>query len=168
MFAGNFAPAGWMTCDGQLLSIADYETLFNLIGTTYGGDGQATFGLPNLAARVPLNVGNNNTSTYTLAQNGGVTSVVLNQNQMPSHTHTVIADNNIATTSNPANAYYANAAPKDVYTVPNASANPDPPILRNLNPGFLPSQGGSGSHDNMQPYLAITFIISLFGVFPST
>jgi len=167
MFAGNFAPAGWMTCDGQTLSISEFETLFNLIGTTYGGDGMSTFALPNLSGRAPMHVGSNTTSNYVLAQNGGVTTVQLSQNQMPSHTHTVIADNNPATTSDPANAYYANAAPKDVYTVPNSSANPDSPIFRNMNAGLLPAQGGSQFHDNMQPYLPITFIISMFGSFPS-
>jgi len=167
MFAGSFAPAGWMTCDGQLLPISEYETLFNLIGTTYGGDGQSTFALPDLAARLPIHMGSNGTSTYNLAENGGVTSVTLTTNQIPVHTHPIVADNNTATVSAPANAYPANSSPNNFYTVPNAPANPDAPIFRNFNAGTLPTQGGSQPHDNMQPYLAITFIISLFGVFPS-
>jgi microcystin-dependent protein len=167
MFAGSFAPAGWMTCDGQILAISEYDTLFNLIGTTYGGDGQNTFALPNLAARVPLHMGSNGTSTYTLAQNGGVTSVTLTTNQIPVHTHPIIADGNGANNVSPQNAYYASSAPKNLFTVPNSSSNPDTPTWRNFNAGFLATQGGSQPHDNMQPYLAITFIISLFGIYPS-
>ena len=167
MFGGSFAPAGWMTCDGQLLPISEYDILFNLIGTTYGGDGQTTFALPNLAARLPIHIGNNGTSTYQLAENGGVTSVTLTTNQIPLHSHPVIADNNAGNTGGPTNAYYANAAPTKAFTVPNLPSNPDAPIFRNFNAGVLPVQGGSQPHDNMQPYLAVTFIISLFGLFPS-
>jgi microcystin-dependent protein len=167
MFGGSFAPAGWMTCDGQLLPISEYDTLFNLIGTTYGGDGQTTFGLPNLAARVPLHVGSNGTTNYGIADNGGVTSVTLSVNQIPIHTHPIIADGNNATSVDPTNAYYAGSTPKLLYTVPNSSSNPDPPNFRNFNAQMLQAQGGSQPHDNMQPYLAITFIISLFGVYPS-
>jgi microcystin-dependent protein len=167
MFAGNFAPQGWATCDGQLMAISENDTLFNLIGTTYGGDGQETFALPNLAARLPIHVGSNGTSSYVLADSGGVTSVTLTTNQIPVHTHPIIADNNAATTGDPTNAYYANAAPGLLFTVPNSSQNPDAPIFRNLNPGMLPVQGGSQPHDNMQPYVAITFIISLYGIYPS-
>lgn len=167
IFAGNFAPQGWATCDGQLIAISDNDTLFNLIGTTYGGDGQTTFALPNLAARLPIHTGSNGTSTYALAENGGVTSVTLTQNQIPNHTHPVAADGNAATTSNPSNAYFAASATAKIYTVPNSSANPGPPIFHTMNPGMLQSQGGSQPHDNMQPFLALTFIIALFGVYPS-
>jgi microcystin-dependent protein len=167
MFGGSFAPAGWMTCDGQVLPISEYDTLFNLIGTTYGGDGQSTFALPNLAARLPLHQGSNGTSSYTVGQNGGVTSVTLTTNQIPAHTHPIIADNNAATTGAPNNAYFANSSPNNLFTVPNGPANPEPPIFRNFNAAVLPSQGGSQPHDNMQPYLALTYIISLFGIFPS-
>lgn len=167
MFAGTFPPSGWMTCDGQVLAIADYDTLFQLIGTTYGGDGATTFQLPNLGARVPIHQGNNGTSTYNVGGSGGGTNVTLTVNQLPTHTHPIVADANGATTGDPTNAYYANANPNHLFTVPNSSANPDPPRFRNFNPGMLPVQGGSQPHDNMQPYLAVTFIISLFGVFPS-
>jgi microcystin-dependent protein len=167
MFAGSFAPAGWATCDGQLMAIADNDTLFTLIGTTYGGDGQSTFGLPNLAARVPIHLGNNGTSTYTVGQNGGVPSVTLTTNQIPVHTHPFIADNNAGTQGSPTNAYFANGTPSKLYTIPNDPNNPDAPIFRNFNTAMLPVQGGSQPHDNMQPYLAITYIISLFGIFPS-
>jgi microcystin-dependent protein len=167
MFAGNFAPAGWSSCDGQLLPISENDTLFNLIGTTYGGDGESTFALPNLAARLPIHQGSNGTTNYTLAQNGGVTSVTLTTNQIPVHSHSIIGDANSATTSDPTNHYPAGSAPTDLYTVPNGPDNPDPPIFRNFAAAMLPVQGGNQPHDNMQPYLAITFILSLFGVFPT-
>ncbi|MDP9167829.1 MAG: tail fiber protein [Actinomycetota bacterium] len=167
MFAGNFAPQGWATCDGQLIAISENDTLFNLIGTTYGGDGQSTFGLPNLAARLPIHIGNNGTSTYNLADNGGVTSVTLTTNQMPNHTHQVIADSGAASSTVPTNAYFASVSGKLLYTVPNDPNNPQGPNFKNMNAGMLPVQGGSQPHDNMQPYLAITFIISLYGIYPS-
>lgn len=167
MFGGNFPPSGWMTCDGQLLPISEYETLFNLIGTTYGGDGQSTFALPNLAAQLPLHQGSNGTSTYTIGESGGVSQVTLTTNQIPNHTHVPIGDNNQGTTGNPTNGYPAATTPAFNYTVPNSPSNPEPPIFRNFNAGMLPPQGGSQPHENMQPFLAITFIISLFGIFPS-
>jgi microcystin-dependent protein len=145
MFAGSFAPAGWMTCDGQLLPISDYQPLYTLIGTTYGGDGQSTF-----------------------AQNGGVTSVALSVNQMPLHSHPIVADSGTATTSDPTNAYFADASPKLLYTVPNGPNTPDPPVFHGMNAAMLSTQGGGLPHDNMQPYLTITYIIALFGVVPST
>jgi microcystin-dependent protein len=168
LIAGNYAPAGWMTCDGQLLAIASYNTLFNLIGTTYGGDGATTFGLPNLTARVPIHVGSNGTSTYALAQSGGVTTVQLTAATTPSHTHPIVADGNGATTGNPSNAYYADIAPKTLYSTPGGAHNPHPTTYRSFNSSMLASQGGSQPHDNMQPYLALTFIISTYGVYPTS
>jgi microcystin-dependent protein len=165
LFAGNFAPQGWMTCDGQTLAISEYDTLFNLIGTTYGGDGQSTFALPNLTARVPIHIGSNGTTTYSLAQNGGVTSVTLTTNQIPAHTHVPIGDANSGTTGNPTNSFPAANSSATLYS--NPGSDPHPPDLKTMNASMLPSQGGSQPHDNMQPYLAITFIISLFGVYPS-
>ena len=167
LFAGTFAPQGWATCDGQLLAIADNETLFNLIGTTYGGDGQSTFALPNLAYRVPIHIGSNGTSTYSLAENGGVTSVTLTGNQLPVHSHPIVADANDATSGDPTNRYFANASPVTAYTVPNSGANPDPPVTRAMATTMLDVQGGSQPHSNLQPSLALTFIISLFGIYPS-
>jgi microcystin-dependent protein len=162
MFAGNFAPQGWMTCDGQILAIAENDTLFNLIGTTYGGDGQNTFALPNLAARVPIHIGNNGTSTYNMADNGGVTSVTLSVNQIPTHSHPIVADGNAANTTSgvPTNAFYGNTSPNKNYSPGTNAANLHPMMT-------LPVQGGSQPHDNMQPFLAITFIISLYGIYPS-
>src|SRR4051794_11505884 len=97
MFAGNFAPAGWMFCEGQLLPISEYETLFNLIGTTYGGDGQSTFALPDLRGRIPLHFGNG----FTLAETGGVETVTLTVSQIPAHSHPFLATSNIAASNNP-------------------------------------------------------------------
>jgi microcystin-dependent protein len=155
MFAGNFAPAGWMFCEGQLLPISEYETLFNLIGTTYGGDGQSTFALPDLRGRVPLHFGNG----FTLAETGGVETVTLTVSQIPAHSHPFLASTNNATTTNAA----AN--------VPATTPNYTPYIVANANSAMnaqsTTSTGGSQPHDNFQPYLCVDFIISLFGIFPS-
>ena len=155
MFAGDFAPAGWMFCDGQILSIAENETLFVLIGTTYGGDGQFTFALPDLRGRAPMHAG----SGFTLAQLGGSESVTLNSNQIPSHTHAAGASALVGTSELPSGRVPAvNAA-----GVPMFAANADTSLAA---AALLPT-GGSQPHNNMQPSLAIHFIISLYGVFPS-
>ena len=157
MFAGNFAPAGWMFCEGQLLPIAEFETLFNLIGTTYGGDGQTTFALPDLRGRLPIHQGNG----FTLAQSGGVESVTLTSSLIPAHSHPFLASANQASSTSPANQLPAITQAFSV--VPYGAANP----LVQLNSASIGSTGGSQPHDNFQPYLCIDFIISLFGVFPS-
>lgn len=159
MFAGNFAPAGWMFCEGQLLPISQNETLFNLIGTTYGGDGQSTFGLPDLRGRIPIHQGTGGGSTYILAETGGVESVTLTVNQTPSHTHPLIASLSNANNS-PSNSVLAQPTTLDVYS---QEAQPDSP----LDPSSITPAGGSQPHDNFQPYLCVDFIISLFGIFPS-
>ena len=155
MFAGNFAPNGWLLCQGQLVAISDYDTLFNLIGTTYGGDGQETFGLPNLASRIPVHQGNG----YPLGALGGAESVVLTGSQLPVHTHPATASNlPTGSATNPAGnvwagwskAGYSNAAPGVA-----------------MSGAALAPSGGSQPHDNMSPYLAINFIISMFGIYPS-
>jgi microcystin-dependent protein len=162
LFAGNFAPAGWSTCDGQLISIAENPTLFNLIGTTYGGDGQSTYALPNLAARAVVHQGIG-LSTYVIGEGGGVSSVTLALAQMPAHTHPIVAESSAANTTSgsPNNAYYGNSGATKIYS---PAAHP-----ANLHAMATPigSQGGGQPHDNMQPYLAITYIISMFGVYPS-
>lgn len=164
MFGGSFAPAGWMTCDGQLLPISEYETLFNLIGTTYGGDGQNTFALPKLSGRVPVHMGTNpGTGTnYVIGTLAGVSSVTLTTNQIPVHGHTPVADGNNTTTtqSDPTNATYGTLASTKIYSTKTAA-------LQSMNASMLGAQGGNQPHDNMQPYLAVTYIISLFGIFPS-
>jgi len=161
MFAGNFAPAGWAFCDGSLQAIDENQTLFSLIGTTYGGDGQATFALPDLRGRVPLNNGTGTSgTTYVIGSTGGVESVTLSTNQIPSHTHVAIADDNTATTNNtdPSNKYYGNPTPTTIYSARTTT-------LKQM--ASLSSTGGSQPHDNLQPFLAVSFIISLFGIYPS-
>jgi len=154
MFGGNFAPVGWLLCQGQLLSISDYDTLFNLIGTTYGGDGVNTFALPNLQSRIPLHQG----SSYPLAMMGGVEQVSLTSNQMPVHSHQAVANNQPGTSASPAGAVWA-AWDEQGYSANSPSATMAPAAL-------MPS-GGSQPHDNMPPFLTINFIISLFGIYPS-
>jgi len=161
MFAGNFAPAGWEMCEGQLLPISENETLFNLIGTTYGGDGQSTFGLPDLRGRAPLHMGTGGGSTYLLAENGGVEEVTLTVNQIPSHTHAVLGTGNAADSAVPNGQVLA---PTQASTV--TAYGTDNPLV-GLTTQVVGAVGGSQPHQNMQPYLAITFIISLFGIFPS-
>jgi microcystin-dependent protein len=159
MFGGNFAPAGWMFCEGQLLAISDFDTLFNLIGTTYGGDGQSTFALPDLRSRVPIHQGNNGTSNYTLAQNGGVENVTLTTNQIPGHTHTAQAQSGPAGQQSLANGFWSAPAGHNLYVgAPGTSA---------MNGGTIALDGGSQPHDNIMPFLCVSFIISLFGIFPS-
>lgn len=156
MFAGNFAPAGWMFCEGQLLPISQYETLFNLIGTTYGGDGQSTFALPDLRGRLPMHMGNG----FTLAETGGVEQVTLTVSQIPSHTHPCLATTNSATGSIPDGAYVAQGDQNiNIYDPGAADATMSPLSVSNV--------GGSQPHSNFQPYLCVDFIISMFGIFPS-
>jgi microcystin-dependent protein len=157
MFAGNFAPAGWMFCEGQLLPISEYETLFNLIGTTYGGDGQSTFALPDLRGRIPLHFGNG----FTLAETGGVETVTLTVSQIPSHSHAVLATNNQANATVPTGQVLAAGSVSS--TQPYGTDAP----LSTLNPNTIGPVGGSQPHNNFQPYLCVDFIISLFGIFPS-
>ena len=153
MFAGNFAPAGWMFCEGQLLPISENETLFNLIGTTYGGDGQSTFALPDLRGRIPLHFGNG----FTLAETGGAETVTLTVNQIPAHSHPLLCSSNSANGSNPT--LLAEATTVSPFSV-------IPPTVA-MAPQSVSSVGGSQPHSNFQPYLCVDFIISLFGIFPS-
>lgn len=160
IFGGTFAPAGWMMCDGQLLPISENETLFQLIGTTYGGDGQETFALPNLASRVPIHAGTGSDGiAYQLAEAVGIESVTLSTNTMPAHTHTMLATTDGGLANSPGGNILANCPSLKLFTAsaPNAS----------LNAQAITAVGGSQPHENIQPYLCLTFIISLFGVFPS-
>jgi len=157
MFAGNFAPAGWMFCEGQLLPISEYETLFNLIGTTYGGDGQSTFALPDLRGRLPLHQGNG----FILAETGGAEEITLTVSQIPAHSHPMLATANNAAGTSPAGTVFA--------VVPTVGVTPygaDTPRAT-INPSSISAVGGSQPHTNFQPYLCVDFIISLFGIFPS-
>lgn len=155
MFAGNFAPAGWMFCEGQLLPISENETLFQLIGTTYGGDGQSTFALPDLRGRIPVHQGNG----FILAETGGAEEITLTLNQIPAHSHPINASRYLGGTADPENAVPARSAAVDLYYNGTAGAN--------LNSTSMLSVGGSQPHTNFMPYLCIDFIISLFGIFPS-
>lgn len=159
MFAGNFAPAGWALCLGQTLSISENEVLFQLIGTTYGGDGQETFNLPNLQSRVPLHWGNGGGTTYQLAEQQGSESVTLTAQQMPAHSHALLASNDIANEADPGGNVSAQTGTFDGYQSTPGSV---PMAAQSLSP-----VGGSQPHDNMQPYLCINYIISLFGIFPT-
>jgi len=157
MFAGNFAPAGWMFCEGQLLPISEFETLFNLIGTTYGGDGQSTFALPDLRGRIPLHFGNG----FTLAETGGVEEVTLTVSQIPAHSHPYLGSTNLGTGVVPTGQAGGKGGVSTI--LPYGTDAPVSPI----SPSAVGSTGGSQPHNNFQPYLCVDFIISLFGIFPS-
>ena len=169
IFGGNFAPAGWMMCAGQLLPISEYETLFQLIGTTYGGDGQSTFGLPNLCGRAPVHMGQGSgLSSYIIGQNSGVESVTLTTQQIPAHNHAVrVASPTQANANTPAsNVVLADEFQNSGQSLFTYAA------FNNANQSALAQQtigmtGGNQPHANMQPYLVLNYIISLFGVFPS-
>jgi microcystin-dependent protein len=155
MFAGNYATVGWLFCEGQELPISENEALFQLIGTTYGGDGESTFALPDLRGRIPIHQGNG----FILAETGGAEEITLTTTQIPVHTHPFLAttaDGNVI------------AAPGNL---PATSQNISPFINQapdgNMNAGAIGPVGGSQPHTNFQPYLCINFIISLFGIFPS-
>jgi microcystin-dependent protein len=155
MFAGNFAPAGWMFCEGQLLPISENETLFQLIGTTYGGDGQSTFALPDLRGRIPLHQGNG----FILAETGGAEEITLTVQQIPAHSHPFLASTGAASQSAPTANVVAQSSSADLFIedTPNIS----------LAANAVAPTGGSQPHTNFQPYLCVNFIISLFGIFPS-
>nr|WP_246319191.1 tail fiber protein [Nocardioides kongjuensis] len=162
MFAGNFAPAGWAFCNGALLPISENDVLFQLIGTTYGGDGQETFALPNLQSRIPIHMGTNPTTgtTYQIGEADGVETVTLSTQQIPSHTHALTAVG-----GQPGNQV------SPVGNLPAMSLNVVPFINDVPTAGFaagaIDPVGGSQPHENMQPFLCVSFIISLFGIFPS-
>lgn len=161
MFAGSFAPAGWAFCNGQLMAISENDTLFTLIGTTYGGDGQSTFGLPDLQGRVPIHAGQGPgiTQNYQLGEKAGVESVTLGIQQIPVHNHALVASAAAGSSSSPANNVLAASNTVSMYK----AGTPNAP----MNAAMIGTAGGSQPHDNFQPYLCVSFIISLFGVFPN-
>jgi microcystin-dependent protein len=163
MFGGSFAPAGWAFCNGALMPISENETLFNLIGTTYGGDGQETFAVPDLQGRAPMHMGTGSDGiTYQIGEKGGVESVTLTVQQIPSHTHAPQASSAAGNTPSPADAIWSAAGTgEQLYNDP-----PNPPTGA-MRTNLISAAGGSQPHENMGPFLVITFIISLFGVFPS-
>ncbi|WP_139490610.1 phage tail protein [Brevibacillus dissolubilis] len=159
MFAGNYAPTGWALCNGQIISIAENELLFALIGTIYGGDGQTTFALPDLRGRVPVHTGQNpqTQTVYNLGAKGGVETVQLTSSQLAAHTHTVKASATL-TTNVPTGALWAKGGANRFSTVA-----PD----GTMNATLVSSIGGNQPHDNMMPYVPINFIIAVEGLFPS-
>ena len=160
IFAFNFAPKGWAMCNGQLLAISSNTALFSLLGTYYGGNGQTTFALPDLRGRVPIHQGQGQgLSPYSVGQNGGTESVTLTTQQMPQHNHMAnVVSGPQATAPRPSNAHPGNATSGSVYS----TANPD----STFNQGFVSSQGGSQPHNNVQPYLTVTFCIATQGIYP--
>lgn len=161
MFGGNFAPAGWAFCNGATMAISQNDVLFQLIGTTYGGDGQETFNVPDLQGRVPIHMGQGPglSQNYQIGERAGVETVTLTTQQIPIHSHPFVVSSDVATATSPANRMMAASTQVKAWS-------PFPPTLAMSNQALTPS-GGSQPHDNMMPYLVISFIISLFGVFPS-
>jgi microcystin-dependent protein len=156
MFAGTFAPANWAFCAGQLMDISQNAALFSLLGTTYGGDGVNTFSLPDLRSRMPVHAGTLG-STYIQGQVGGVETVTLAANQLPSHNHSAACSSTDGNSDNPSGKVPAGSA-TNLYTAPGANATMTSAI------GLT---GGNQPHENMPPFLAVNFIIALFGIFPS-
>jgi microcystin-dependent protein len=159
MFGGTFAPAGWAFCDGQLMPISENDALFTLIGTTYGGDGQETFGLPNLQSRVPMHMGTGpDGTTYQIGEMAGTEQETLTVQQIPNHTHPMLVSTDQATSPNPS----GNVLAAPLTATPFFASTPGV----TLSPSSVVPIGGSQPHENMQPFLCVSFIISLFGIFP--
>jgi microcystin-dependent protein len=156
MFAGNFAPVGWALCQGQLLNISENDALYALLGTTYGGDGATTFGLPDLQGRVPIHP----SSTYPLATKGGTESVTLITDQMPTHTHVPSASSTTGTQASPSGNVWA-ASGTSIYS--NGSGQ----IPVGMNAQSISAEGGNQPHENMMPTLTLSFIIALQGIYPT-
>jgi len=154
----NFAPVGWAICAGQLVSISENSTLFNLIGTTYGGDGQSTFALPNLQGRIPIHQGSSGASNYVIGQTGGLETVTLTTSQYPVHNHILLGSSNSGGVNNPANQTVGSGL--KVYL------NENPTTAMNTSMVGL-SGGGNQPHDNLQSYQVLNWIISLYGIYPS-
>ena len=160
MFAGNFAPAGWAFCNGAQLAIAENDVLFQLIGTTYGGDGVNTFNLPNLSSRVPMHMGAGPTGqSYILGEAGGEEQVTLTTSQIPAHSHPPTCNSGAGSQGDPSGGLWGQQTTNTPYI------NVAPTL--NMAANAIGAAGGSQPHDNMVPFLVINFIISLFGVFPT-
>ncbi len=161
----NFAPRGHALCNGQLLSIAQNTALFSILGTTYGGNGQTTFSLPDLQGRTPIGFEQGpGLSNYALGEIGGESSVSLLTNQMPAHNHNILVNSADGTQSSPINNFFAGAGvDKDLYSY-NAATSGGASVMNITNVSLA---GGSQPHNNMMPYLAINYFIALEGIFPS-
>ena len=163
MFAGLFAPQDWAFCDGQLISVAENDALFSLIGSTYGGDGQTTFGLPDLRGRLPVHYGTGTgLPDYQLAVKAGAEEITLTANQLGSHNHAFQASANLGTDVDPTNHTFARVTAGDIY-----SSDAAQPLTAMSARAVGPSAGGGGPHSNIMPFLCVNFIIALFGIFPS-
>jgi microcystin-dependent protein len=159
MFGGSFAPVNWAFCDGRTLQISQNDALFNLLGTTYGGDGQATFNLPDLRGRIPINMGQGpKLSNYQLGQMGGAENVTLSVTELPSHSHTMVASLDAATQAGPSGAYVAQTTAQTYIPAPAVAA---------MASGSVGISGNSIPHENLMPFTCISFIICLSGIFPS-
>lgn len=161
MFAGNFAPLGWALCQGQTLAISENDTLFNLIGTTYGGDGQQTFNLPDLQGRAPVHMGQGPgiSQGYVIGQEGGVEQVTLTSQQMPVHSHAFTATQDSGTAGQPQGNVVAAGVGNRIYI----ASGPDGQTSTNA----VQASGGNQPHENRPPFIVINYIIALFGVYPS-
>jgi microcystin-dependent protein len=160
MFGGNFPPNGWAFCNGAPMAIAENDALFTLIGTTYGGDGQSTFNLPDLQGRVPIHQGTLNGVTFTLGEKAGDESVTLTVNQLPVHSHPLLASQSVADDPSPASKLLGESRPGTNSFYQDVTTN-------NMAASAITPVGGSQPHENRQPYLTISYIISLFGIFPT-
>lgn len=160
MFAGDYAPVGWAFCDGQMLPINGNEVLFSLIGVTYGGDGQTTFALPDMRGRVPISAGTSKGTTYVLGQAGGTETVTLTSSNLPVHTHIATAQSTAGDLPDPTNNVWAGTVGK-AYQDPGANA------LSPMNSQLISSVGGNLPHENMMPFMPLSFIIALNGIYPS-
>jgi len=156
----NFAPEGWALCDGSLLPISEFDVLFNLIGTTYGGDGVSTFALPDLRGRIAIHQGQGvGMANYVIGQSGGEEQVTLTLNQLPVHTHVPMASSSPANALGPSSAVWGTTT---TYLYSSTATTPGP-----MNSAAIGATGGGGPHENRPPYLVMNFIIALFGIFPS-
>lgn len=161
IFAGNFAPRGWAFCDGQLLPISQNTAVFSLIGTTYGGNGQSTMALPDLQGRAPMHPGRGpGLTSRQLGQQGGAEDVTLTEAQIPNHNHHVLATSSLGENPSPEGANLARSVNGQIYN--NTSSNMIPMAVESIG-----NKGGSQSHNNMQPYLTVNYIIALVGLYPS-
>lgn len=163
LFGGNFAPRGWAFCDGQLLPIAQYSALFSLLGTIYGGDGRTTFALPDLRGRAPIHHGSGpGLQTYRQGEKGGIEQVTLLSTQMPNHTHSVTTG-----AAAPVGRGQGETNPTGAYWADNGSYSSQKNTLMAADAVVVGNTGGSQSHENRPPYLAVSYIIALEGIYPS-
>ena len=162
MFAGNFAPRGWAFCDGQLMAVSQNDALFSLLGTTYGGDGRTTFGLPDMRGRLPVHQGQGpGLSMRRLGARYGEEIVTLTVNEIPPHSHGLLASTSEASSPNPANDVLASHTDGD-----QTYAEATQPV-NGLSSNTVATSGGSRSHTNLMPTLCVNYIIALFGIYPS-